>query len=91
MGSAVQQAARRGIPWIGVASRGTNAAGFTNYGISGFEMTRLFDKWFFKTVYQGQQAVVEKAVDKVADDFVATVLTKKVTRPPTPPVPPTRR
>jgi len=42
-------------------------------------------KWFFKTVYQGQQAVVEKAVDKVADDFVATVLTKKVTRPPTPP------
>jgi len=48
-------------------------------------------KWFFKTVYQGQQAVVEKAVDKVADDFVATVLTKKVTRPPTPPAPPTRR
>jgi len=26
---------------------------------------------------QGQQAVVEKAVDKVADDFVATVLTKR--------------
>ena len=47
-------------------------------------------KWFFKTVYQGQQALVEKAVDKVADDFVATVLTKKITRPPAPP-PPTRR
>ena len=45
-------------------------------------------KWFFKTVYQGQQALVEKAVDKVADDFVATVLTKRVTRPP---APPTRR
>jgi Uncharacterized protein conserved in bacteria (DUF2059) len=48
-------------------------------------------KWFFRTVYQGQQAVVEKAVDKVADDFVATVLTKKITRPPTPPAQPTRR
>jgi hypothetical protein len=45
-------------------------------------------KWFFKTVYQGQQAVVEKSVDKVADDFVATVLTKKITRPP---AQPTRR
>jgi ABC-type sugar transport system substrate-binding protein len=50
MGSAVQQAAQRGIPWIGVASRGLNARGFTNYGISGFEMTSLFDKWFFKAV-----------------------------------------
>jgi len=48
------------------------------------------DEWFFKTVYQGQQALVERAVDKVADDFVATVLTKKITRPPAPP-PPTRR
>jgi hypothetical protein len=46
-------------------------------------------KWFFKTVYQGQQALVEKAVDKVADDFVSTVLTKRITRPPTPP--PSRR
>jgi hypothetical protein len=43
-------------------------------------------KWFFRTVYQGQQAVVEKAVDKVADDFVATVLTKRLTRPPTTPI-----
>jgi len=42
-------------------------------------------KWFFKTVDQGQQALVERAVDKVADDFVATVLTKRVPRPPTPP------
>jgi hypothetical protein len=42
-------------------------------------------KWFFKTVDQGQQAPVERTVDKVADDFVATVLTKRVPRPPTPP------
>jgi len=48
-------------------------------------------KWFFKTVYQGQQALVERAVDKVADDFVATVLTKRITRPPAPSTAPTRR
>jgi ABC-type sugar transport system substrate-binding protein len=49
-GSAVQQAAQRGIPWIGVASRGTDAPGFTNYGISGFEMAKLYDQWFFEAV-----------------------------------------
>jgi ABC-type sugar transport system substrate-binding protein len=49
-GSAVQQAAQRGIPWIGVASGATPAAGFTDYGVSGVEMTALFDRWYFATV-----------------------------------------
>ncbi len=43
-------------------------------------------RWFFNTVYKGQQAVVERAVDRVADEFVTTVLITRTTRPPSPAV-----
>jgi hypothetical protein len=43
-------------------------------------------KWFFNTVYKGQQAVVEKAVERVADEFVTTIVTRRTTRPPSPAV-----
>lgn len=39
-------------------------------------------KWFFNTVYKGQQAFLEKAVDKVAQEYVGTIYTKRTTRPP---------
>lgn len=38
--------------------------------------------WFFTTVYKGQQALVEKAADKVAEDFVNSIQQKQTTRPP---------
>jgi hypothetical protein len=38
--------------------------------------------WFFNTVYKGQQAVVEKAADKVAEEFVRSVQQRQTTRPP---------
>lgn len=37
--------------------------------------------WFFNTVYKGQQAVVEKAADKVAEEFVRTVQQRQTARP----------
>ena len=39
-------------------------------------------KWFFNTAYKGQQAFLEKAVDKVAEEYVSTIYVKKATRPP---------
>jgi len=39
-------------------------------------------KWFFNTAYKGQQAFLEKAVDKVAEEYVNTIYVKKTTRPP---------
>ncbi len=39
-------------------------------------------KWFFNTAYKGQQAFLEKAVDKVAEEYVSTIYVKKTTRPP---------
>jgi hypothetical protein len=39
-------------------------------------------KWFFNTAYTGQQAFLEKAVDKVAEEYVSTIYVKKTTRPP---------
>ena len=38
--------------------------------------------WFFNTAYKGQQAVVEKAADKVAEEFVRSVQQRQSTRPP---------
>jgi len=38
--------------------------------------------WFFNTVYKGQQALVEKAADKVAGEFVSSIQQKQTTRPP---------
>ena len=38
--------------------------------------------WFFNTVYTGQQAVLEKAADKVAEEFVRSVQQRQSTRPP---------
>jgi hypothetical protein len=39
-------------------------------------------KWFFNTAYKGQQAFLEKAVDKVAEEYAGTIYVKKTTRPP---------
>ncbi len=39
-------------------------------------------KWYFNTAYKGQQAFLEKAVDKVAEEYVSTIYVKKTTRPP---------
>lgn len=39
-------------------------------------------KWFFNTAYKGQQAFLEKAVDKVAEEYITTIHVKKTTRPP---------
>lgn len=39
-------------------------------------------KWFFNTAYKGQQAFLEKAVDKVAEEYVSTIYVEKTTRPP---------
>jgi hypothetical protein len=39
-------------------------------------------KWFFSTVYKGQQAVLEKAPDKVAEEFVRSVQQRQTARPP---------
>jgi ABC-type sugar transport system substrate-binding protein len=49
-GSAVQEAAKRKITWINVASGATPQAGFTDYGVSGIEQTKLFADWYFKEV-----------------------------------------
>jgi len=39
-------------------------------------------KWFFNTAYKGQRAFLEKAVDKVAEEYITTIYVKKTTRPP---------
>lgn len=39
-------------------------------------------KWFFNTAYKGQQAFLEKAVDKVAEEYITNIYVKKTTRPP---------
>jgi hypothetical protein len=38
-------------------------------------------KWFFSTAYKGQQAFLEKAVDKVAETYVNTLYADQTTRP----------
>ena len=38
--------------------------------------------WFFNTVYKGRQALVEKAADKVAEEFVSSIQQNQTTRPP---------
>ena len=38
-------------------------------------------KWFFSTAYKGQQAFLEKAVDKVAETYVNTIYVDQTTRP----------
>jgi hypothetical protein len=39
-------------------------------------------KWFFGTVFKGQEAFLEKATDKVAQDYVNSIEQKQTTRPP---------
>ncbi len=39
-------------------------------------------KWFFGTVFKGQEAFLEKATDKVAKDYVNSIEQKQTTRPP---------
>lgn len=39
-------------------------------------------KWFFGTVFKGQEAFLEKATDKVAQDYVSSIEQKQTTRPP---------
>jgi len=37
-------------------------------------------KWFFSTAYKGQQAFLEKAVDKVAEAYVNTIYVNETNR-----------
>jgi len=39
-------------------------------------------KWFSGTVFKGQEAFLEKAADKVAQDYVNSIEQKQTTRPP---------
>lgn len=51
-------------------------------------------KWFFGTIDKGYRAFLEKAVDKVAEEYVNTVITKRTTSPPSasaPPAPPAKK
>lgn len=45
-------------------------------------------KWFFSTIDKGYRAFLEEAVDKVAEEYVNTVITKRTTSPPSASVPP---
>jgi hypothetical protein len=45
-------------------------------------------RWFFGTIDKGYRAFLEKAVDKVAEEYVNTVITKRTTSPPSASAPP---
>ncbi len=50
LGSAIQQAHSRGIPWFNVGSAATKSPLMNDYGIDGFALARVLDQYMFRAM-----------------------------------------
>lgn len=60
MGSAVREAAARGIPWFGTGSASTKSPHLNDYGIDGFEIAKVLDEWLISRIQERGEAAPKK-------------------------------